>query len=283
MKIKSLREIETHVRNSVGISTVVSSESETGHHKIVVHSADPGMEHPHGWELEVERFDLHVRFDFRFDDYAADLKSLYIDRLILVSEELSQLGESLETSGFEITFYSSGNSVNPKNLLHSNENTHFHIKGKFRPTDNEEESLTDTDFLRSMCSFISMCISPLLPDEHVTNYAEEDGLPEGALTKVLVNKYERSPRNRSACISHYGAKCAVCDFDFGKAYGEFASNYIHVHHIVPVSKIGPDYVINPVKDLIPLCPNCHAAIHLKNPPLLPDQLKSLISKSDSTN
>ena len=50
-------------------------------------------------------------------------------------------------------------------------------------------------------------------------------------------------------------------FDFGLAYGEVAEGLIHVHHIVPLSTIGAEYKLDPIKDLIPLCPNCHAVVH----------------------
>jgi 5-methylcytosine-specific restriction protein A len=45
------------------------------------------------------------------------------------------------------------------------------------------------------------------------------GFPEGAATKVLVNRYERDPRARAACLNHYGYDCAVCGFNFSRAYG----------------------------------------------------------------
>ena len=55
----------------------------------------------------------------------------------------------------------------------------------------------------------------------------------------------------------------MCGFDFAKAYGEQFSGIIDVHHRVPLNEIRSDYVVDPVRDLIPLCPNCHCAIHSK--------------------
>lgn len=85
---------------------------------------------------------------------------------------------------------------------------------------------------------------------------------EGSVQQVTVNAYERNPRARKACLAHYGSSCVVCSFDFGKVFGAFAQDFIHIHHLVPLSKIGKSYVVNPVNDLRPVCPNCHAAIHL---------------------
>jgi predicted HNH restriction endonuclease len=86
-------------------------------------------------------------------------------------------------------------------------------------------------------------------------------LPEGAKKTVQVNRYERNRLARKRCIDKFGAVCAVCDIDFGQTYGEFASGFIHVHHIVPVASIGKTYRLDPLKDLVPVCPNCHAMLH----------------------
>lgn len=90
---------------------------------------------------------------------------------------------------------------------------------------------------------------------------------EGASTTVSVNSYERSAEARAACIAHHGYSCAACGFDFEQVYGDIGKNYIHVHHIVPLSSIGKTYKIDPVKDLVPVCPNCHAMIHTSKKPL----------------
>lgn len=102
------------------------------------------------------------------------------------------------------------------------------------------------------------------------------GFAEGECQRSLVNKYERDERNRKLCIEARGCRCAICGFDFEKSYGELGKGFIHVHHIVPVSKIGPNYIINPVKDLVPVCPNCHAMLHRVDPPMDPDVLLKII-------
>ena len=37
-------------------------------------------------------------------------------------------------------------------------------------------------------------------------------------------------------------------------------------------------IIDPVKDLIPVCPNCHAMLHRKTPPLLPEELGRILKR-----
>ena len=51
-----------------------------------------------------------------------------------------------------------------------------------------------------------------------------------------------------------------------------------MHHIVPLSEIRKEYKLDPIKDLIPVCPNCHAIIHKTKPALKVDELKSQIAK-----
>jgi 5-methylcytosine-specific restriction protein A len=87
-------------------------------------------------------------------------------------------------------------------------------------------------------------------------------LKEGAKKQVVVNAYERNLKARQICIHHYGTNCFICGFNFEKSYGEEASGFIHVHHIKPLSEIETEYVVDPIKDLRPVCPNCHAFIHM---------------------
>lgn len=97
---------------------------------------------------------------------------------------------------------------------------------------------------------------------------------EGSATTTTVNSYERDPRARTACIDHYGTDCAVCGFDFAARYGEdLGGGFIHVHHILDLSLLGTDYEVDPVKDLRPVCPNCHAMLHRVRPALPINDLK----------
>ncbi|SDJ58674.1 5-methylcytosine-specific restriction enzyme A [Pedobacter sp. ok626] len=104
---------------------------------------------------------------------------------------------------------------------------------------------------------------------------EEKTLWEGNSQKILVNKYERNPQARRDCIEHFGYLCQICKFDFEKEYGEMGKQFIHVHHITPISLVKKDYVIDPITDLIPVCPNCHAIIHKRNPCLTIAEVKSI--------
>lgn len=91
----------------------------------------------------------------------------------------------------------------------------------------------------------------------------EKMLIEGAMRDILTNKYERSRKARARCIAHYGTACQVCGIDFGAMYGEEFAGKINVHHRKPLYEIKEDYVVDPVKDFVPVCPNCHMVLHSK--------------------
>jgi 5-methylcytosine-specific restriction protein A len=99
---------------------------------------------------------------------------------------------------------------------------------------------------------------------------------EGAVKRIYVNRYEREKQARIECIEHYGCRCAVCGFDFEKVYGPTGQDTIHVHHLVPLSTIRKEYKIDPVRDLRPVCPNCHLIIHSRKEPFTIDEVKEQI-------
>jgi 5-methylcytosine-specific restriction protein A len=101
-------------------------------------------------------------------------------------------------------------------------------------------------------------------------------ITEGMKKTVVVNTYERNSKARRCCIAHWGSKCIICHFDFFENYGSIGSGFIHVHHLVPVSKIGQSYQVDPINDLRPVCPNCHAIIHLRNPPFTIEEMQKML-------
>ena len=107
---------------------------------------------------------------------------------------------------------------------------------------------------------------------------EDSNAYEGIKKQVFVNKYERSSIARNKCIEFHGTSCKVCNIDFLKKYGEIGKGFIHIHHIIPIHKIGKEYKVNYKEDLIPVCPNCHAMLHRKigGRELEIEELKALI-------
>jgi 5-methylcytosine-specific restriction protein A len=122
--------------------------------------------------------------------------------------------------------------------------------------------------------------------QHYSEQSDEFVLPEeilddvtfyeGGKQRITVNAYERSSKARAACIAHYGMCCQVCGFNFREQYGEIGRGIIHVHHRKPLSDIGEEYEIDPIQDLIPVCPNCHTIIHKRNPPYTVGEVKDFL-------
>jgi hypothetical protein len=116
----------------------------------------------------------------------------------------------------------------------------------------------------------------VFPDE-----VEEEAvktLPEGAAIERLVNAYERNPLARQKCIDKYGTNCCICGFSFGATYGKVVEGFIHAHHLLPLSKVGKNYEVDPIADLRPVCPNCHAVIHHRNPAFSIEEIQSFLAK-----
>jgi 5-methylcytosine-specific restriction protein A len=99
---------------------------------------------------------------------------------------------------------------------------------------------------------------------------------EGKTKTVLVNSYERNQVARQKCLEYHGYLCQVCNFDFEKIYGDIGKDFIHVHHVVDISIIGNEYSVDPINDLIPVCPNCHSMLHKKKPAYRVDELKKIM-------
>jgi 5-methylcytosine-specific restriction protein A len=99
---------------------------------------------------------------------------------------------------------------------------------------------------------------------------------EGARKTVTINVYERDASARRTCLEHWGTTCIACGFDFKRMYGALGAGFIHVHHLKPVAEIGEQYELDPINDLRPVCPNCHAMLHKASPVLSIAQLKTVI-------
>lgn len=125
-----------------------------------------------------------------------------------------------------------------------------------------------------------------LPTETSGALPEEIEAPgtvyEGAKKTITVNAYERDRTARDRCIAHWGCECIVCGFDFGKRYGATGVGFIHVHHLKPISEIGEQYRLDPVQDLRPVCPNCHAMLHRSRAVLSIEQLQNILQSQAKT-
>jgi hypothetical protein len=109
--------------------------------------------------------------------------------------------------------------------------------------------------------------------------SEDEPILEGAKKQITVNAYERNPLARKRCLEQYGYNCSVCNFNFSDIYGDIGIDFIHVHHLKELNQIGEEYEVDPVNDLRPVCPNCHAMLHKRKPVYSIEELKAKINFS----
>ena len=127
--------------------------------------------------------------------------------------------------------------------------------------------------IKSLFEYVTFPV-PSLPEE-----VPESQFFEGACSRITINRYERDPRARDACIAHYGHRCAVCGVLLSEIYGPVADSLIHVHHLKPLAAIGSSYQLDPIQDLRPVCPNCHAVIHRHDPPFSIEELQQKLNST----
>ena len=107
---------------------------------------------------------------------------------------------------------------------------------------------------------------------HETDNAIKNVFEEGARYEVRSTAIERNPEARAKCLAHYGYSCKVCHFNFEAEFGSEGREFIHVHHRVDIAQSMGIHSVDPIEDLIPLCPNCHAMAHRKRPAFEIDSL-----------
>ena len=124
-----------------------------------------------------------------------------------------------------------------------------------------------------------------VPDAPIdsSQFAIESEVPsgvykEGAVRQVTVNVYERSRAARRACIDYFGTDCCVCGFNFERRYGLIGKGFIHIHHIRQFADVNGEYQLDPIRDLRPVCPNCHAILHQRCPPHSLEEIRALLKK-----
>lgn len=139
---------------------------------------------------------------------------------------------------------------------HGNHPTHFTLRRK-------------TSYIRA--SVISDLDSLLVEEEYF----------EGQKNQRFTNFYERNAKLRAVAILYHGTKCKICDFDFGKVYGEHGADFIEVHHMQPVISLQEPTKVDPRTDMTVLCSNCHRMIHRKKDKILSlEELKKIIQIGD---
>jgi 5-methylcytosine-specific restriction protein A len=236
---------------------------------------------PNGFMVAVSTGWKSLEADFFPDNYAGDLIRAMGQKAPVSSQPFVSLAQAFESIGNRINVKVNSSVVSLENGLPPPPWSKFdlNVRKLTGATSGDEAILqAEVENIAAACLALVLVLLPLEEDESASQPFYETGLPEGACSTVTVNRFERSPVNRAACIAAHGSRCKVCDFDFGAVYGPLAHGYIEVHHRIPVSKMGGSYRVDPVNDLVPLCANCHAAVHRVDPPMEPEALATILAK-----
>lgn len=191
--------------------------------------------------------------------------------------------ESIWESILDVSIAKSNSKLNQELLFWENEQLLFdkeinNSSGRITKIEIASEifHIEDSTLLRNAIS------DALDFSEFLINCAAENiYFEEGNLKLVTTKRYERSALLRRLAIQIHGLSCLICGLNFENKYGEIGKNFIHVHHIERLADKGTRSV-DPRSDLIPVCPNCHAMLHTKVPPMNPADLqdKLRIAKND---
>jgi 5-methylcytosine-specific restriction protein A len=233
---------------------------------------------PRGFSLRVERNWRSTTLTLFADAFAADIIHFLAKEVFLRKAEVSSIVDHFSIHSRRMTI-----EIDSLNMFDPQLGSPIDFrKLKFEVEVLSAESSIQHGLLTEpeseLIEFSLAVFSALLPRESDEFHSPEEtlGFPEGAVTKVEVNKYERDPRNRRAAIALHGISCQVCGFNFEEKYGRVGSDYVVVHHLVPVSELGENYILDPASDLATLCANCHAMAHRRTPPYGLDELKALL-------
>lgn len=263
------------VQARLGIGLLMESATVDGGLYDVLRPTD--LERGHGFFVAIARTPRQVTASVHFDPHAGRLFRLMSEADDGSKAAMTSLADSAHTAG--LTAYciiERSDEVGPSRAGGPWKSLEVEVSARLPQ---KLDAITVRRVTADTVSYAFAMPLCLLQVEEILPASRMSSYPEGAVTRIEVNRYERSPANRAACLAFHGTKCLGCGFDFGLTYGSIASGYIEVHHVVPVSAMGGSYMINPVTDLVPLCSNCHSVVHRVEPPLSINELRSVLASS----
>jgi 5-methylcytosine-specific restriction enzyme A len=101
---------------------------------------------------------------------------------------------------------------------------------------------------------------------------------EGEQSMLLSKRVERSAAARQRCLDIHGRQCVVCSKSMSDLYGPMGEGVIDVHHLNELSQRNGKHRVDPEKDLVPVCPNCHRIIHTQRPALSVEAVRKMLMK-----
>jgi 5-methylcytosine-specific restriction protein A len=273
--MNSLSGILSSLSSDLGVELILIENSEDKENPYAVRFA--GLEINKSFSLVISRSWKTTQVRLQADNFAGDVIKYLCDQINMNQVNFGDAIETNQSIFSSVTLELDGRAFfGTSKELSKNPSLTFEVEALTSESSIEYGLLNEQE--ERILKFAITLIASVLPIEMTAfrNADEVLGYPEGAVSQVLVNRYERDPRNRKAAIALHGKICMACGFNFREVYGELGDDYIVVHHLTPVSVMGEDYKVDPEKDLVTICANCHAMVHRKNPPLTIDELKRLL-------
>lgn len=233
-----------------------------------------------GFSIVLSQSWKRLAVDFHPGTYAQELISSMENAAVENRSQFSAMAKAISDEGGSLSFSindASQNPYNPESWLAGWKKINLSLKTK--PLDLGNDAAQDFSEILKWVELFTAIVLSLAPLETMEDELAEHTAPssEGLLKRVMVNRYERDRVNRSICLHFHGTRCKVCGLSFAAEYGKIGEGFIHVHHLVPVSKMQENYKFDPIKDLVPVCPNCHAMLHRREPPYTPEELIELVT------
>lgn len=222
---------------------------------------DSLIERGKGYLVRVQEEALKYEADIFLEDFAKELSDKALAKIINESNPIKRIIDSCENLTTITHIHYIQTNLNPE----TNKFNKWNLKLIYKKNDKKFDNDNFSDIL---ISFVLHLFSYMVDSEE-----------EGLTKSELVTNFERSHVNRSLCLAYHGYDCAACNENLQAKYGEIARNFIHVHHLNPISTSGvikPD----PILDFVPLCPNCHSIAHLENPPISIERIKEKIKQNE---
>ncbi|MBT0812970.1 hypothetical protein KIH41_16910 [Litoribacter ruber] len=224
-----------------------------------IYLRDSSVEKGKGYFVCIQQFSSSLIATIRFEDFASELSCYAENRLTCKDSHLLAILSKNSGLNFKIYRQTVETNFNPKSTRADG----WWLLIEYKQ---EKSESFDEDF----CDLLLSVILLLFP---YNAQAEEEGTQD----EILLSKYERSRVNRTLCLSFHGYDCKACGENLRERYGEAARKFIHVHHLNPMALVGKA-VPDPVREMVPLCPNCHAVAHRRNPPYTLNELKNMLKK-----
>jgi hypothetical protein len=231
----------------------LSISNETGGLLIRDAATDAGK----GYRLRVTKEQRYFQAIFEFEDYARQLADYAAAQLNAEQHFLADLAAKYPAFSGRIFRQTSENIFDSASV----QQDRWSLAFEYKAGDAEADMLTFSDILLFLLFF-------LFPYQTI-------GEEEGAVKDGISSSLERSRFNRALCLAFHGYDCTACGLNMRETYRGLKNDFVHVHHLNPVAAAGitkPD----PIRDMVPLCPNCHAVAHLKNPPYTVQEIKQMI-------